>query len=134
MSNIPVISFSTSNKGKPILICDGYIYQLNKIRPKIKYWRCKNRICSAYIRTDKNHQYMGKSGDHNSHLPIPETIEVSAFKGKVKDRILKETTAIEKIYDDELLSAGLSEPALAMVPLPGEASTHSFSSIFRIFF
>ena len=133
MSNIPVISFSTSNKGNPILISDGYIYQLNKIRPKIKYWRCKNRMCSAYIHTDQNHQYMGKSGGHDSHLPIPETIEVSVFKEKVKDRVQKETTAIGKIYDNELLSAGLSEAALVMVPLLNEASTYSLLCIIRIY-
>ena len=122
MSVVPTINFSTSNKRKPILISDGFIYQLNKTRPKIKYWRCKDRLCSAYIHTNQNDQYVGKSGDHSSHLPIPESIELTLFKEKVKERVVKETTAIGKIYDHELGSAALSEAALALTPLPDDAS------------
>ena len=106
----------------PILICDGFIYQLNKSKPKIKYWRCKDRMCSAYMHTDQNDQYLGKSGDHYSHLPMPETIELSIFKEKVKKRVVKETSAIGKIYGNELASAALSDAALALVPLPIDAS------------
>jgi hypothetical protein len=133
MSTSPVISFSTSNKQKSILICEGFIYQLNKTRPKVKYWRCKDRLCSAYIHTDQNNQYLGKSGDHCSHLPAPESIEVSVFKENVKKRVVKETIAIGKIYDNELATAALSEAALGLVPLPDEASKYSYISISPIF-
>ncbi|CAF3027216.1 unnamed protein product [Rotaria sp. Silwood2] len=80
-------------------------------------------MCSAYIHTDQNDQYLGKSGDHNCHLPVPETIELSIFKEKVKERIVKETVAIGKIYDNELASATLSEAALALASLPNEAKS-----------
>ncbi len=133
MSTAPVLNFSTSNKRKPIVIYDGFIYQLNKTRPKIKYWRCKDRTCSAYIHTDHNGQYMGKSGDHESHLPVPESIEVTVFKEKVKERVVKEATAIGKIYDNELASAILSEAALGLVPLAGETSEYSYVSMSPMF-
>jgi hypothetical protein len=55
-------------------------------------------MCSAIVHTDHNDQYIGKSGDHGSHLPIPESIGIIVFK----ERIVKEVTAIAKIYDDEL--------------------------------
>ena len=133
MSATPVINFSTSNKRKSILICDGFIYQLNKTRSTTKYWRCKDRLCSAYIHTDQNDKYMGKSGGHDSHLPIPESIEVTVFKEKVKERVVKETLAIGKIYDAELASATLSEAALALVPMPDEASKYAYLSIALMF-
>ncbi len=76
MPVIPVLNFSISNKQKSILICVGFIYQLNKTRPKVKYWRCKDRTCSVYIHTDKN--------NHCLHLTAPESIEVNAFKENVK--------------------------------------------------
>ena len=122
MSTVPSLSFSTSNKRKPILICDGFIFQLNRTRPKLKYWRCKDRNCSAYIHTNHNNQYVGKSGDHNFHLPVPEQVEVATFKEKVKERVVKETTAIGKIYDKEMASLNLSDGALSLIPLAGEAS------------
>ena len=82
-------------------------------------------MCSSYIHTDQNDQYIGRSGDHDSHLPTPESIEVSLFKEKVKERVVKETSAIGKIYDNEA--------ALAMVPLAGEAGEYSRRFISRIF-
>ncbi|CAM4966397.1 unnamed protein product [Rotaria socialis] len=121
MSTVPSLSFSTSNKRKPILICDGFIFQLNRTRPKLKYWRCKDRTCSAYIHTNHKNQYVGKSGDHNVHLPVPEQVEVAMFKEKVKERVVKETTAIGKIYDKEMASLNLSDGALGLTPLADEA-------------
>ncbi|CAF1571398.1 unnamed protein product [Adineta steineri] len=121
MSTAPSLSFSISNKRKQILICDGFIFQLNRTRPRLKYWRCKDRTCSAYIHTDHKNQYVGKSGDHNLHLPVPEQVEVALFKEKVKERVLKETTAIGKIYDKEMASLTLSDGALNLIPLPEEA-------------
>ncbi len=48
-----------------------------------------------------------------------------SLKEKVKDRVVKETAAIGKIYESELGSVGLSEAALALVPLPDGASEYS---------
>ncbi|CAF1554974.1 unnamed protein product [Rotaria sp. Silwood1] len=121
MSTVPSLSFSTSNKRKPILICDGFIFQLNRTRSKLKYWRCKDRTCSAYIHTNHNNQYVGKSGDHNFHLPVPEQVEVAMFKEKVKERVVKETTAIGNIYDKEMASLNLSDGALGLIPLADDA-------------
>ncbi|CAM4989644.1 unnamed protein product, partial [Rotaria socialis] len=63
----------------------------------------------------------GKSGDHNVHLPVPEQVEVAMFKEKVKERVVKETTAIGKIYDKEMASLNLSDGALGLIPLADEA-------------
>ncbi|CAF1470483.1 unnamed protein product [Adineta ricciae] len=123
MSTTSILTFSISNKGKPILICDGYIYQLNRTRPKVKYWGCKNRMCSAYMHTDHHNQFIGKSGNHDSHLPVPESIEVVTFKEKVKNRVVNEMTAIGKIYDNELAAGNLSEAALGLAPLGNEAKS-----------
>ena len=37
--------------------------------------------------------------DDNSHLPLPECIEVAAFREEFKERPLSEATSIEKIHD-----------------------------------
>ncbi|CAF1274838.1 unnamed protein product [Adineta steineri] len=75
------------------------------------------------MHTDQNDQYLGKSGDHYSHLPMPETIELSIFKEKVKKRVVKETGAIGKIYDNELAAAAFTDAALALAPLPIDAKS-----------
>ncbi|CAF4303138.1 unnamed protein product, partial [Rotaria magnacalcarata] len=43
------------------------------------------------------------------------------FKEKVKERVVKETTAIGKIYDKEMASLNLSDGALGLIPLADEA-------------
>ena len=44
MSTTPIITFSQSNEGKRVIICDGFVYQLNKLCLKVKYWCCEKRL------------------------------------------------------------------------------------------
>jgi hypothetical protein len=110
------LSFSVTTKGKRTLLYDGYIYTLNRDRGKVKYWRCEDRTCSAFIHTDGNDCYKTHSGSHNGHLASPERVELLEFKRKVKERVINETTAIARIYDQELAAANLSPIALALAP------------------
>ncbi|CAF1141829.1 unnamed protein product, partial [Didymodactylos carnosus] len=89
------LSFITSNKGKPLLIRDNYIY----------YVGC--------IYKNSNH----------SHLQSPEEIEVRTFKQNIKRRVINETTAITKIYDDELARQPMSQTAAAIIPSSYEANS-----------
>lgn len=77
----------------------------------MKYWRCEERTCSAYVHTDGNVNYKAHTGTHNGHLSSRERIELLEFKRKVK-----ETTSIARIYDQELAAAKLSQIALALAP------------------
>ncbi|CAF3605993.1 unnamed protein product [Rotaria sp. Silwood1] len=122
MSNTPIITFSQSNKGKRVIICDGFVYQLNKSCPEVKYWRCENRLCSAVLHTDANDQFKARKGDHSSHLPSPEHIEILNFNANVKERVTTEAIPIARIYDEELAKAQLSQTALCIVPLAQDAS------------
>lgn len=122
MSNIPIITFSQSNKGKPVLICDGFVYHLNKSCPKVKYWRCENRLCSAVLHTDANDQFKSRNGDHSGHLSSPENIELLNFKSNVRKRVVTEATSIGRIYDEEMARAQLSQTALAIAPSANDAS------------
>src|ERR1700722_10375328 len=70
------IEFITSNKGKPLLVLDSYVYELNKSTTKVKYWKCEVKFCSATVYTDAHDQFLKKSGQHDTHLPSPESIEV----------------------------------------------------------
>ncbi|CAF3678300.1 unnamed protein product [Rotaria sp. Silwood1] len=123
MSNTPIITFSQSNKGKRVIICDGFVYQLNKSCPEVKYWRCENRLCSAVLHTDANDQFKARKGDHSSHLPSPEHIEILNFNANVKERVTTEAIPIARIYDEELAKAQLSQTALCIVPLAQDAKS-----------
>ena len=117
------LKFSTTTKGGPLLIYDGYMYTLNRERTNIKYWRCQERTCSATIHTDKNDNLKGCNDKHN-HLSTPESIELVELKHNVKCRVLKESTAIANIYDQELAAANLTITALSMALSSNEARTY----------
>ncbi|CAF2529189.1 unnamed protein product [Rotaria sp. Silwood2] len=128
MSNTPTITFSESNKGKRVLICDGFAYHLNKSCAKVKYRRCENRLCAAIIHTDINDQFKLRKGDHSSHLSSPEHIELLKFKSNIKQRIIAEATTVSRIYDEELAKAQLSQTALSIV----QSAQDTKSSLNRI--
>ncbi|CAF4641679.1 unnamed protein product [Rotaria sp. Silwood1] len=43
------ISFINSNKGKPLLVANNYIFKLNKTTATTKYWICTLNECLAKI-------------------------------------------------------------------------------------
>ncbi|CAF4351816.1 unnamed protein product, partial [Rotaria magnacalcarata] len=92
------ISFINSNKGKPLLLADEYVFKLNKNTTTTKYWICTLNGCSAKVHTDLNSQFIKIVGDHN-HFPEKEQLEVREFREKVKQRAIHETTPIPRYYD-----------------------------------
>ncbi|CAF4600414.1 unnamed protein product, partial [Rotaria sp. Silwood2] len=111
-----LLEFGIKTKGKRLLLFDGHVYTLNKDRRKVKYWRCQESSCSAFVHTDGKDNYKAHSGTHDGHLPSPERIELLTFKRKVKERIIKKTTPIGHIYEQELAASKLSQTSLALVP------------------
>ncbi|CAF3588472.1 unnamed protein product [Rotaria sp. Silwood1] len=116
------ISFITSNKGKPLLVPDNYIYYVSKTTAAVKYWKCEDRSCNAGIHTSIKDTFLKTVGNH-SHLPSPEEIEVRTFKQNIKRRVINETTAITKIYDEELARQQMSQTAAAIIPSSYEANS-----------
>jgi len=118
----PVISFLTSNKGKRLLVINGFVYQQNKSTTKVNYWACEEKLCNAGVHLSSNDLFIKYSGNGHIHMPKPERLEIRKLMTKVKARVDQETTAIEQIYTDELAKANLSRTALAIISTPREAS------------
>ena len=105
-----------SNKGKRLLVKDGFVYKMNKQTASKIYWLCKTKNCKAHIHTDLNHIFLLTSGEHN-HLLEPGDQEVQEFRAALKQRAINETTPIPKIYDEEIAKAQFPTEVLAKVPL-----------------
>ena len=71
------------------------------------------------VHTDIHNALMKSNGEHD-HLPQPEGIQIKLFREKVKNRVVSETTAIARIYEEEVIKADLSTNALASLPLARE--------------
>ncbi|CAF4164323.1 unnamed protein product, partial [Rotaria sordida] len=116
------ISFITSNKGKPLLVHDNYIYYASKTTATVKYWKCEDRSCNVGVHTSIKDAFIKTVGNH-SHLQSPEEIEVRTFKQNIKRRVINETTVITKIYDEELARQQMSQTAAAIIPSSYEANS-----------
>ncbi|CAM4774886.1 unnamed protein product [Rotaria magnacalcarata] len=91
------ISFINSNKGKPLLLADEYVFKLNKNTTTTKYWIRTLNGCPAKVHTDLNSQFIKIVGDHN-HFSEKEQLEVREFREKVKQRAIHETTPIPPFH------------------------------------
>jgi hypothetical protein len=81
MADLSPISFTTSNRNKPLVIYSGYIYRLKSSSEKVKYWTCISKGCTTNVHTKTNDQFIKAGGDHH-HLPSPEQIELRNLKKK----------------------------------------------------
>ena len=134
-TNVIHLEFSTTTKGKRLLLFGGYIYTLNKDRGKVQYWRCRDRSCKAFVHTDGNNKCKAHFGSHDGHLPSPEQIQLLKFKKQVKKRIIKEKTPIAHIYEQELVNANLSRIGLdLLLMLKMLVRIIYLSNVFDIFF
>jgi hypothetical protein len=109
------ISFTTSNKGKPLLIHNSYVFKCNKTTLSKKYWICNDPVCGVSLHTNMENQFLLVTGNHD-HAVEPESLDIKLLKDKMKERILSETTSITKIYDEEVKKALLSDAAVAGLP------------------
>ena len=50
--------FSTSNKGKPIIIYNNYFFTCYKTTRSKKCWVCSEKACDVYIHTTINDEFM----------------------------------------------------------------------------
>jgi hypothetical protein len=125
MTILHTISWLASNKGKRLLVIDGFVFQSNKISAKVTYWKCEVKECGATGHTDSNDQLIRQNGEH-THLPSPERIEIRLLKKSAKDRVKSEAIPITQIYEEELAHAHLSVAALATAPSGNEASKYLF--------
>ncbi|CAF4684794.1 unnamed protein product [Rotaria sp. Silwood1] len=116
MTDPPLISLTTSNRGKPLLVYSGYIHGLKKSTKKVKYWVCHSDGCLVTIHTNKNDEIL-KANGHHYHIPDSEQIELRNLRKKVKDRIQSETNSIPKTYEEELARSNLSATALTLAPV-----------------
>ena len=104
-----------------MLVYSGFIYRLKKCTKSVKYWSCNSDGCLANIHTSLNDHFR-KTNGHHYHVPAPEQIELRDLKSKVKERVLTESNAVPKIYEEELARCHLSSVALTLAPAALEAS------------
>lgn len=114
-SSTSTTSFVLSQKGKPLLVMDDYVFMLNKTTNTIKYFRCENKDYTSTAHTDWNNVLLKVNGNH-SHVIEPEKKEIHIFKQAAKQRATKESTPIIKMYEEESAKRILQFSTIGILP------------------
>lgn len=76
-----------TNKGKPALEVDGYLYRQDRVSKRAKTWRCCVSKCPARCKTDLNNRNIQFSNEHVGHEAKTATeIVVDEFRKKCRKR------------------------------------------------
>ena len=76
------ISFVTSNKGKPLLIYENYLFKCDKTTSK-KHWLCIEYECSVYIHTIITDEFICITDNHN-HFANLDQLAAKLLRDKMK--------------------------------------------------
>jgi len=114
------ISFITSGKGQRLLIMNENAYRCNKKTAKKKYWRCVVSGCTMSVHTNENDIYVCGGKDSHDHESNSDMINRTRLRQRMKERVLKELTPINMIYEEEIAKSSLSDTTLSTFPTQQE--------------
>jgi hypothetical protein len=121
------INFSKTQKGRDLLMMDGYSYTLNKETKLRYYWRCETRFCSATLITTRNlltgiHSISTVGEIHHLHAPSIAKQEIRVFRVQVKRRVREELTPVAVLIEEEMRKVNLSSEAQQLLTHPQHMS------------
>lgn len=100
------MEFTETERGKPKIIKDGYIYTFKKeLASGLRTFECvlrrKESQCHAFIRVDENDDFVEQVNEH-THAPSPTEAKVSKLKVSMKRRALTTVDNPHQILTREL--------------------------------
>lgn len=81
------VTVTTTNRNKPSLMINGYMYRLDRTSTKAKTWRCTRRDCNARCKTtvdNKNIVFIKEHSDHE--VKNEKQLAVDEFRKRCKRR------------------------------------------------
>ncbi|CAF1563097.1 unnamed protein product [Didymodactylos carnosus] len=114
----PIITKTISNKGRDMLVIDGFEFQLKNSAKTIQIWRCANRDCGVILHTNIHNEFLRYSGKSTEHCHLPNTarVEVRNVKQLMRERAKNDLAPLQQIVEQEVRKALLTAEALALLP------------------
>lgn len=108
-----------TTKKKSGLFFEGYFYRFAKrTADGQKYWRCVVKNCSGSLKTEEDDSNAVVLNSQHSHIGNPDNMHVRQTMNTIKERAVRETAAMSKIYSEEVATlAGMPAAAAQMPPL-----------------
>ncbi|CAF3211126.1 unnamed protein product [Rotaria socialis] len=110
-------TFSTTEKNKPLLICKGFTYTIDKTTNDKTYWKyehVRKFKCKGRIHTNCTHTTLLHENDNHNHPGNSVSTEIRIFEEKIRHRALNSNETTQNVIDYCLTN--LSDNAVASLP------------------
>ncbi|XP_018496363.1 uncharacterized protein LOC108864702 [Galendromus occidentalis] len=107
------LNFVKSNRGKPLLCDEGYVYRKDRTINERTHWRCTVKTCFARVKTE-NDSIVGKP--EHSHMPDPENIHVRQNLNQLHESAQRESWSRPMALISENLKAITSKAVMGRMP------------------
>ena len=109
-----------TRRGSTLISYRGYMYNKRRTTLDTVYWRCRDRLCSATLKTNTpaNGQYASPEPmQPHSHAGNIDEVDVERTRAALKRRAETELTPVPALYREEQGNLLLQNPgAAAMLP------------------
>lgn len=111
------MEFTVTERGKPMLIKDGYTYLFQKtLANEVQSYECVLRRkgqCKAKVKLSADNEFLNQLNDH-THPPSQTKVEATKVKAKVKERASTSNETPQQVLAAELQN--VTEAAIVSLP------------------
>ncbi|CAF1284973.1 unnamed protein product [Rotaria sordida] len=110
-------TLSTTQKNKPLLLCNGFTYTIDKINNDKTYWKCEHARtmkCKGRVHTNCINTIILNETDNHNHLGSAVSSEIRIFEEKIRVRAVNCNETTQTIIENCLTN--LPDEAVARLP------------------
>jgi hypothetical protein len=108
---------SKTQKNKPLLLCNGFSYTIDKSTDEKIYWKCefaRKFKCKGRLHSDNLMTIVLHETNNHSHPGSALSSEIRIFEEKIRDRAVNYNESTQTVIDNCLIN--LSDNAVARIP------------------
>jgi hypothetical protein len=108
---------SKTQRNKPLLLCNGFSYTIDKTTDAKIYWKCESARmlkCKGRVHTDSLNTIILHENNNHNHPGNALSSEIRIFEEKIRDRAVNYHESTQVVIDNCLMN--LSDNAVARIP------------------
>ena len=115
---IDINDVMTTQRGAPSIVFQGFTFRKDKTDEKgeLSFWRCRHKGCPGRLVADAAMKKACLTKQHAGHLPKANVAQAAKIVAKVKERVVQEKLAVNRIYREETRAVADDTETLLLLP------------------
>ena len=108
----------TTQRGVPSIVFQWFTFRKDKTNEKgeLSFWRCRHKGCPGRLVADAAMKKARLTKPHAGHLPKANVAQAAKIVAKVKERVVNEKLAVNRIYREETRAVADDTETLQLLP------------------